>query len=288
MHNSVTAKLIGVAKRRRYTHVLCMQLPTFSRGRSADGARTTREHGAASHLPLKRLTQPNLTAMLMFVPDAEPPEVRPSRFGQPSFAQWGTAFLTSTLLCLTGPCAQAQAECAAERDEFDPFTKSRTLCVAPTSKMAGPFYRWTAVNADMSLELTWQQPGEHANVVLEGYPLMLMLENDSIITLPSITTVTGMHDRDSLGRERTSGTYQYAVTTEKASMLRQFWIKRVRIYFYEGYQEFQADKAPAWQHTMARTAACFLEQCEKGIRPKPVLVGRTAEGTPTSGSTRMR
>lgn len=177
------------------------------------------------------------------------------------------------MLVLMAPMAQAQPDCMTEVDEMDPFTKRRVVSVAPTAVSTGPFYRWRAENDRWCLQFTWQIPGTAPAVVLQGDTLMLLLENDSVMILTSASTTVGTVSTDAHGRPHTSGTYDYGITRAQTKLLDRYWVKRMRIQFQQGPQEFEADKDPLWQHSVTRTASCFLLTCSSPPVPSNSTIG---------------
>jgi len=177
--------------------------------------------------------------------------------------------------------SQAQSECTVTLDEVDPFTKERVVCVASAAPPIGPLFRWHAMNRDKSLQITWSGPNNTQLVVLQGDALYLLLENDSVLALPSATTEVGDFKLDEQGRPCYSGTYTFAMSDSVLKVLQTNWVSRLRLHHTTGYQDFAAEQIPDWQHGLVTTLDCFLATCAERPLPPNAVVGQKV--APASG-----
>jgi hypothetical protein len=188
----------------------------------------------------------------------------------------------STTLLLTGFVllslpAHAQPFCRTEVDETDPFTKVRVLSVASGRNKTGPDYRWRAVDKNLSLEIIWALPNTEPFAVLEGDPLLLMLENDSIVTLYSLRTEVADPRPTVQGTGKTTGSFEYRVSASEAKLLSKYWVRRIRLYHSEGFLEFGAEDDAIWQQGLEQLTTCFLHAYAATPLPGNTTVTQKAE-----------
>ena len=176
-------------------------------------------------------------------------------------------------LALMGSSALGQQGCVIEADTVDPFTRERIIAVASDNYSGGPAYRWTARDQVPFLQLEWTRAGSSPVVVLEGDTLWLLLENDAILKLVSTRTEVGAMSRDASGAERSTGTYEYALSTSTAGVLNRHWVQRMRLYHCGGFQEFDAQNDPTWQYGFARSSGCFISTCAAEPVPMNAAIG---------------
>lgn len=193
----------------------------------------------------------------------------------PTDTCYPTTLLLGGLICLAQQ-AHAQTTCITETDETDPFTKVRVLSVSAPTIVGGPACRWRSVDRMLSLEFTWTTSTTERVAVLERDPLLLMLENDSVIELISLRTEVANRQVDAQGNIRDTGAYEYQVTPTQAKLLSKYWVNRLRLYHTNGYQEFVADKDPIWQQGLERLTTCFLQACTTEQLPTNTVVSQKA------------
>lgn len=197
-----------------------------------------------------------------------------------------TALFLGGLLVLSQPLA-AQPPCVTEADETDPFTKVRVLSVAGGgSQLVGPGHgtapscRWRSVDGAMSVEFTWTVDTDEPIAVLERDPLLLILENDSLLQLFSLGTVVAIPSLRPLGTGRATGAFEYPVTPAQAKLLAKYWVGRMRLYHSNGFQDFVAENDPSWQQGLESVTTCFLQACANAPLPVNTVVSQKAEPLP--------
>lgn len=169
-------------------------------------------------------------------------------------------------------------QCIHTLDRMDEFTHRREVEITASSFSHGPVFSWCATAGQRMLRITWEQEGHVPAVVFQGDTLMLKLDTDSVLVLVSDNTFTGIPGHDGQGREITTGVYSYRVTPRHLALLAAHWVSRLRIYFRDGYQEFDARPDPAWQFALARSAGCFQDTFTEKAPVAPVST--TSGGTP--------
>ncbi len=181
--------------------------------------------------------------------------------------------LISGLFCLA-QYAQAQPLCVLETDETDPFTKIRVLSISAPGSNGASSLRWRAVDGMLSLELTWAVLSNETIAVLERDPLLLMLENDSVITFTSVRSEVAVRRTDAQGAVHMAGTYEFQSPAPQAKLLTKYWVKRLRLYHSNGFLEFVADNDPLWQQGLEQLTTCFLKACTAPHTPANSVISQ--------------
>lgn len=163
----------------------------------------------------------------------------------------------------------AQPTCQVMGDQVDAFTDSRILQLGASTFSQGPQFEWMAIDDQVYLKIQWVST-EGPAVALEGDPLMLKLENDSVLILTATESVVGKWIEDDHGNRVSKAMYCYGVDHRQLAMISQFWVFRMRIYFNQEFQEFDAAKDPTWQMALWKTANCTSQ--ELSLKPVPAVI----------------
>jgi hypothetical protein len=163
--------------------------------------------------------------------------------------------------------ANAQPNCKVVQDHLDDFTGTRLLQITAEGPSTGPGYDWLVKNGQVCLMIRWERNDNRPAVVFEGDSLFVKLENDSVMVLVSKETMIGNTVVKEDGTKVTSGVYCYIVGRDQLKQMGSLWVQKLRIFFRDGYQEFNAVGNPDWQMGMWRTSNCVMQSI--GMKPSP-------------------
>lgn len=172
--------------------------------------------------------------------------------------------------------AHAQEPFALLRDRTDVFTGTRVLDVGLTDHHSGPEVVWHARSERYSLQLRWTVKSDQAVAVLEGDPLFLRLDNGTVITLLSDSSVVAFPARDAHGVRAASGMFSYTVDLATAEQLSHSWVERIRFTYTAGSDEFDATTDAVWQYAFAHAAGGFHSSLHNAFAQPAAL----KQGTP--------
>jgi hypothetical protein len=173
---------------------------------------------------------------------------------------------------------QAQPKCSVLMDDVDEYTQVREVKITATEIAKGPRFEWHILNEHICLRLEWTNADGRPAVVFEGDPLLVKLENDSVLVLFSQETVVGRKEHDDEGNEFTRATYCYIVPKQDMLPLGEHWVQRIRIHFHEGSREFVATGDPDWQMGFWRSANCVRQTM--ALKPMPSMINGFGERLP--------
>lgn len=129
------------------------------------------------------------------------------------------------------------------RDEVDEFTKTK---IKETSWEPGvrdmkiyTFFRVRVLDNDIILGLKFMQTNRDKILsIYQDDPLMLLLKNDTVVTLKCLKSVVSCKGCGAKGFSGSSAygiNASYYVDLESLELLKQFPIKKMRIYTTDGY-----------------------------------------------------